>query len=95
MADLVITMKIMPTSPDVDVDALYEKIVPMIKEASGYDDDNAMKKEIEDVAFGLKSLTIKFLYPEAKGTPDELEEKLVQMEDVNSANIIDVRRTLG
>ena len=95
MAVVVITLKVMPTSPDVDVEKLYEKIVPMINEASGYNDENAMRKKIEDVAFGLKSLTIMFLYPEEKGSPDELEKKINELPEVESAEVVDVRRTLG
>ena len=95
MAVVVITMKIMPTSPDVDVEKLYEKVVPMIQEESGYTDESSMRKTIEEVAFGLKSLTILFLYPEEKGSPDELEKKINEIPEVESAEIVDVRRTLG
>ncbi len=99
MANVVITLKILPESPDVDLDQLYEKILPLLKEVGVIiaedSDDNLVRKEIEPIAFGLKALNLRFLYPESKGNPDIIEEKVKELDGVSEAQIIDVRRAFG
>jgi elongation factor 1-beta len=92
MANVIITLKIMPESPEVDLDALEEKIKAKIVEFAG---EGEMKTEQEPVAFGLKSLNIIFVMDEAKGGTDKLEEEIASIEGVNSAEAVDVRRAIG
>jgi elongation factor 1-beta len=92
MADVVITMKIMPDSPEVDLKSVEEKALEKITkfaELSNY------KVELEPVAFGLKAINILFVMDEAKGATDSLEEDVAKIEGVNSVEITDVRRALG
>ena len=92
MAKVVVTLKIMPKSPEIDLNALEEKAKEEIKNFYG---ESETKTEIEPVAFGLKALKIIFVMDESKGSPDPLAEKVSSLEDVNSAEITDVRRAIG
>ncbi len=91
MADVIITMKVMPESPEIDLDALQEKVKAVISEFEG----RGTKVDIEPVAFGLKALIIRFAYDENKGSTDDMEAKVSEVEGVNSVDIIGVDRALG
>jgi translation elongation factor aEF-1 beta len=93
MADVVVTIKVMPKNPDVDLGSLEGKVKEKIKEFTK--EDSQTKTEIEPVAFGLKVLKITFVMDESLGSPDSLAESVSEFEDVASADIIDVRRALG
>ena len=93
MADAIITLKIMPESPEVDLEALEIKVKERIREFTK--DDGEMKVEIEPVAFGLKALKIIFVMDESLGSPDPMAEDVENFEEVASAEIVDVRRALG
>ncbi len=92
MAQAIATLKVMPASPEVDLEALEEKVKKEIAEYAGEGDT---RTEIEPVAFGLKAVKITFVVDEAKGSPDPIAEKVEEMEEVNSAEIVDVRRAVG
>ncbi len=92
MANAIITVKIMPDSPEVDLAKVEEEAKKTIAELAG---EGETKTEIEPVAFGLKAVKIIFVMDEAKGSPDPIAEKITQIEGVNSAEITDVRRAIG
>ena len=92
MANAVCTVKIMPESPEVDLEALKKKALKAIIE---YNDNKDTKVTIEPVAFGLKAIMIIFVVDENKGSPDPIAEKISGFEEVASAQIIDVRRAVG
>ena len=85
-----IKVKIMPTSPDVDLDAIEKKAEEIVVAGEG---GNA-KMEREPVAFGLNAIIVFFSRDENLDTDDLLDE-LRGIEEVNSAEIIDFRRALG
>ncbi len=90
MADVVVTMKLMPESPDTDLDALSSKAEELISPVG-----EVGKKEFEPVAFGLKAIILSFVMDESKGSTDELEKQISDLDDVASVEITDVRRTMG
>jgi len=92
MAQVIITFKIMPKSPDVDLEKVHSEA---LKKIAGFAGEGETKKEIEPVAFGLNALKIIFVSDEAKGGTDELENDIKTIEGVNSVEVIDVRRALG
>ena len=92
MGSVIVTLKIMPESPDVDLAAVEEKVKETIKNTTG---DDEFKSEQEPVAFGLKALKITFIVDEEKGSTDALEEEIAKIEGINSVEAIDVRRALG
>lgn len=79
--------KLMPTSPDVDLEEIKEAAKKIVEEFGG---DNKEYSE-EPVAFGLKSITVFFFYPDDKDT-EHLEEEFAKIPNVNSASLIDMRK---
>ena len=91
MAEVVITLKIMPDSPQVNLEEIKSKAKELIKEFGG----EVGKEEIVPVAFGLKSLNLFFVMDESLGGTDSLEEKIKEVKGVQSVEVIDVRRAIG
>jgi len=92
MANAIVTLKIMPISPEVDFEVLEKKVLSFVVE---FNDGKETKTEIEPIAFGLNSLKIFFVMDENKGSPDVVAEKIDTLEEVNSCEVIDVRRAIG
>ena len=95
MATAVVTVKVMPSSPEVNLDEVKEKVQAVIREFTERDSPEDQKVEVEPVAFGLKALKIIFTMDEAKGSPDAIEEKVKSIEGVQSFEVVDVRRAIG
>ncbi|PIN69674.1 elongation factor 1-beta [Candidatus Woesearchaeota archaeon CG11_big_fil_rev_8_21_14_0_20_43_8] len=91
MADVVITFTIMPESPEVDLSGVETKATEMIKDFGG----EVGKVEKEPIAFGLVALKLIFVMNEAKGSTEELEKQIAEMEEVSSCEVSDVRRAIG
>ena len=92
MGMAVVTLKIMPTSPEVNLSEIEIKAKAKIADFAGMGET---KTEIEPIAFGLKALKIIFVMDESKGGTDALEEDIMTIENVQSVNVTDVRRALG
>ncbi|MBN2053093.1 elongation factor 1-beta [Candidatus Woesearchaeota archaeon] len=92
MAKAIVTLKIMPESPDIDLDKVASEAEKMIIAYAG---DGDRKKEIEPIAFGLKALKMIFVMDEAKGSPEPLENDIKRIKGVQSVEVIDVRRAIG
>ena len=92
MAEVVVSLKIMPESPEIDLDAVQSKAMEAIKAFTNMDE---MKASQEPVAFGLKSVNLVFVMSEDQGSTDELEKTIADMEGVNSVEVTDVRRAMG
>ncbi len=91
MAQVVVTMKIMPDGVDVDLTPIETEAKQAILAFGG----EVGKVDIEPIAFGLKALNLIFVMDEAKGATDELEDQVRNIEGVNSVEITDVRRAIG
>ena len=91
MADVIVTLKVMPTSPDADLAAIEEGTKKVVVEFGA----DVARVEQEPVAFGLKAVKVTFIMSEDLGSPDPVEEKVAALELVESAQVVDVRRTLG
>jgi elongation factor 1-beta len=91
MADVIITFKIMPTSPEINLDDVKSKIKDAITAFGG----EVGKEEIEPVAFGLNALNLIFVMDENKGSTEDLEEEISKIEGINSVECTDVRRAVG
>ena len=90
MAMMIIEYKIMPESPETDLDALKGKASKVIEEVGGFINE---VKEIP-LGFGLKSLNVRLSIDESKGT-ELLEEKLKSISDVQNVEIVSLSRALG
>ncbi|VVB75243.1 Elongation factor 1-beta [Candidatus Tiddalikarchaeum anstoanum] len=88
-AQVIITFKIMPSSPEIDLKKI-EKDAGKVLSKVGV----IAKVETNPIAFGLKELLIYLVSDEAKGSPDEAEKELSKIKGVESVEIVDVRRTV-
>jgi translation elongation factor aEF-1 beta len=92
MGTAIITLKIMPDSPDADLRQIENKALEVI---TSFSDERQKKVDVQPVAFGLKSITIIFLMDENKGDTEPLEKQLSDIENVQSVEITDMRRIIG
>ncbi len=91
MADVIVTLKIMPAAPDTDLKKVEEQATELIKEFGG----EVGKVDIQPVAFGLQSVNLIFVMDENIGSTEDLENKVAEVPHVNSVEITDVRRAVG
>ena len=91
MADAEIKMKIMPDSVEADLEMIKTKAIEVVK---AFEPIGEVKTSEEPVAFGLKAVMVEFVIDENKGT-DEVEERLSEIEFVNSVEVAAYSRTLG
>lgn len=92
MANVVVTLKVMPQNPKIDllmVEALAKKEIVDFCSAKEF------KTQIEPIAFGLNALNILFVMDEGKGSTEKLENKIAQIDGVESVEVTDVRRAIG
>lgn len=92
MARVVISLRIMPRSPDVNLSDLETKAK---KEIVDFCNSQEFKVEIQPIAFGLKALMILFVMDESIGTTEKLEQEISQLDGVESVEVTDVRRAVG
>ena len=90
MGIAVVKIKILPTSPDVDLEELKTTIHSMVEEKGGKN----CKIEQEPIAFGLEALIAFFAWPEELEL-ETLEQEINALEKVSSVQVIDMRRALG
>lgn len=83
-------MRIMPTSPEVDLEKLRKTAKLIIERMGGKN----CKFEEEPIAFGLKAVIAFFAWPEELEL-DSLERFLSKIEQVSSVQVIDMRRAFG
>lgn len=92
MAKVVVTLKIMPESPETDMESIQKKAMALIQDFAG---ETETKAEIEPIAFGLKALKLLFVLEESKGSTEYLETQIQEVDGVASVEAIDVRRAIG
>lgn len=92
MAQVVVTLKIMPEGADTNLEGVESSAKEQIVKFGGQEE---MKISQEPIAFGLKSLNITFVMDEDKGSTEELEKSLAGLDGVNSVEVTDVRRAIG
>ncbi len=80
----------MPKAVETDLQKIKEKARKVVESFN----QKILKDEIQPIAFGLNALLIILTWPDNQG-PDELEAKLSKIKEVNSAEIIDVRKAIG
>jgi elongation factor 1-beta len=93
MAMAIVTLKIMPESPDVDMEQVQVEATAKIDKFVG--EQGEKRCSIEPIAFGLKALNIIFVMNEKIGSTEPLEADLTTIEGVNSVEVVDVRRAIG
>jgi elongation factor 1-beta len=92
MAKAIVTLKIMPENPEQDLDAMQAACEEKIKSFVG---DTERRFAREPVAFGLYAIKATFVYDEAKGDLEPLEEMLKTIRGVQNVEVFDLRRAIG
>ena len=85
-----VKIKILPTSPESDIEKLKETVKSIVEKTGGKN----CKFEEEPIAFGLKALIAFFAWPEELEL-ESLENSLTSVEEVSSVQVIDMRRAFG
>ncbi|MBV0901023.1 elongation factor 1-beta [Haloarcula salina] len=82
MGKVAAKMKVMPQSPEVDLDALQDRLEGALPEGTKI---NGFERE--DVAFGLVALTPTVIVPDDSGGTDAVEEAFANVDGVESVSI--------
>lgn len=90
MGIALITLKLMPSSLDVDLEELKEKAKEIIENKQG----QKTRFEEEPIAFGLKAVLVFFEIDEEQEL-EPIEEELKKIENVQSVQVTDMRRAFG
>ena len=92
MGTAIATLRIMPESPDSDLKKIEDAAMKLIV---SFADERQKKVDVQPVAFGLKSINITFLMDEKKGGTDTLEAQISDIPEVQSVELVDIRRIIG
>jgi len=90
MGIVVVKIRLMPTSPDTNLEEIKEKTKELIEKKGG----KGCQFEEKPIAFGLKAIEVFFGWPEEEEI-DSLETELSKIKNVNSVQMIDMRRAIG
>lgn len=90
MGIALIKIKIMPTSPETNLEDIKNSSKTIIEGNQGQN----VSFEEEPIAFGLKAVIASFSIDESQEL-EPIENKLREIENVNSAEISDMRRAFG
>ena len=82
MGEVALKYRIMPESPDSDIEAIVSKISEVIP-----DDATLGAHEIKPFAFGLKAIFVAILGIDRDGFATEVEESLKNLPEVQSIEI--------
>ncbi|MCU4799688.1 translation elongation factor 1B (aEF-1B) [Halomicrobium zhouii] len=87
MGKVAAKIKVMPQSPDVDLDALQERLEGALSEGAKI---NGFERD--DVAFGLVALFPTVIVPDDSGGTEAVEEAFTEVEGVESVSVENVGR---
>ncbi len=89
MGEVLTTMKIMPESPEVDLEAIKETIKTSMPEGAKVHEISE-----EPIAFGLVAVILQFITEDGEGGSEAVEEMVQAIEDVASFEITGVGRLM-
>lgn len=89
MGEVLTTMKIMPDSPDVDLEAIKSTIKDSMPEGAELHDIAE-----EPIAFGLVAIILNFITEDGEGGSEAVEEMVQSIEGVASIEITGVGRLM-
>jgi len=87
MGDVAAKIKVMPNSPEIDLDDLQDKLeaaLPQGAKIRGFERD--------DVAFGLVALLPTVIVPDGAGGTEAVEEAFADVDEVESVAVENVGR---
>lgn len=91
MARVIVTFKIMPSDPSVDLDKVSKEAEKIISDFEGTIMDNSK----QPIGFGLVAIHLKFNMDEKKGSTEPIEDMIKQVEGVESVEVIAISRAFG
>ncbi len=89
MGRVLITLRVMPESPEVDLENLRKEVTKAIENHQG---KNPKYEEVP-VAFGLKALMTSFMLDENQEL-EPIENALQDLSNVSSTQVTDMRRAV-
>jgi elongation factor 1-beta len=93
MANAIITFKIMPESPDIDLDSIKIKAKEIAKEGGSMGE---MLVQEQPIAFGLKAVIVKAMYPVNDSIDyDSIAGRIAKIKGVNTAEVTGMDLPLG
>lgn len=93
MSNAIITFKLMPESPETDMEAIAEKAKAVAKEAGA---KGEMQHQITPIAFGLKELKVLAMFEVTDDlSSDSIADKMAEIEGVNSAEVAQMDLAMG
>jgi len=87
MGKVAAEIKVMPESPEIDLDALQERLEASLPEGAKI---NGFQRD--DVAFGLVALLPTVIVPDDAGGTEAVEEAFSEVESVEAVEVGDVGR---
>jgi elongation factor 1-beta len=91
MAEIIVSLKVMPEGLEVDLKELKAKCKEKLEQL----DCKFKNVEEQPIAFGLKALIFKFSRDEKLGSLDVVEEGLKEIKGVSQADVTQVGRAFG
>ena len=88
MSDEAAILKVMPESPEIDLETLKETIKNTI------DADSFERIEEEPIGFGLIALNVTIVVDDGEGGTEPAEEALAALDEIQSVEVTDVRRLM-
>ncbi len=92
MAKAIITFKLMPKSPDADLEPIKKKALAIAKEAGAVGE---MQVREEPIAFGLKAVLVLAMYNVEGSDFDGIAAKMQKIKDVQSSEVAKMDLALG
>ncbi|MCD7782071.1 MAG: elongation factor 1-beta [Methanosphaera sp.] len=88
MGDVASIIKVMPESPEVDLEALKESIKNVIE------GDAFERIEEDPIGFGLVALNVTVVVDDGEGGTEPIEAAIADLDEVQNVEVIDVRRLM-
>jgi elongation factor 1-beta len=85
MAEVILGLKVMPKSSDVDLDKLESQLKTEV---------NPERMQREPIAFGLIAILITVVVEDAEGVMDKVEERIRSIPDVGEVEVTGMTRSL-
>ena len=94
MSNGIVTFKVMPESPDADVEAIKEQMLAIAKK---YGSKGEMQSKIEPLAFGLKQILVYAMYEmnDESRDFDKISGEMAKIEGASTAEIINMDLAMG
>ncbi|MFP4119333.1 MAG: elongation factor 1-beta [Candidatus Woesearchaeota archaeon] len=93
MGNAIVTFKVMPENPDVDLEKVKEQALEIAKKHGA---KGELQSKIEPVAFGLKQVLIYGMYEMSDDKDfDEVTEEMGKLDGVNIAEVANMDLAMG